>query len=40
MKGKQLSETQAEKVSKQKVYLASVEETIDALQLFIKHYKP
>lgn len=40
MKGKQLSETQAEKVRKQQTYLLAVDETIDALQLFIKHYKP
>jgi hypothetical protein len=27
-------------VRKQQTYLLAVDETIDALQLFIKHYKP
>ena len=40
MKGKEMTEAQAEKMKKQHSYKLTVDEAIDSLNLFLKHYKP
>lgn len=39
-KGKKLTEAQTEKLSKQQSYSTAVDEAIETLSLFLKHYKP
>ena len=39
-KGKSMSDSQAEKVKKQQAYQMAVDEAIDSLNLFLKHFKP